>query len=149
MSPNSLDTVIQGLVGSDEDQLLAQLGMRALAATGDLSQSAHFAPDLRGVAPDKMGAQEELKKLGKRILKRWNESAYQLACGNDPEDDKARSDVRSALGLGKAAAIGALATGLIGLGLMPALAPVLAAILVNKFFDPAYGEFCAYWKEKL
>jgi hypothetical protein len=96
-----------------------------------------------------MGTQEELKKLGRRILKRWNQSAYQLACGDDPEDTKTRTELRSALGVSKAAAIGVITSALIGVGLMPALAPVLAAILVSKFFDPAYGEFCAFWKQNL
>jgi hypothetical protein len=149
MTQDTADAVIQNLLGLDEGQLLAQLGMRAYAASGDLSQSAHFAPDLRGVAPEHMGAQEELKKLGKRILKRWNQSAYQLVCGNDPDDEKTRSEVRSALGIGKAAAIGVITSSLVGIGLMPALAPVVATILVTKFFDPAYAEFCVYWKENL
>jgi hypothetical protein len=149
MTHQPVDTVVQGLLDSDEDQLLAQLGMRSLAALGDLSQSALYAPDLGGVAPDKMGAQDELKKLGKRILKRWNQSAYQLVCGDEPDDAKTRKEVQSALGLGKAAAAGVITSALIGVGLMPALAPVVAAIVINKFFDPAYGEFCAYWKENL
>jgi hypothetical protein len=33
--------------------------------------------------------------------------------------------------------------------MMPALAPVAAAILVKSFFSPALGEFCGFWKERL
>jgi hypothetical protein len=32
---------------------------------------------------------------------------------------------------------------------MAALAPLIATIIVKKFFNPAYGEFCGYWKQKL
>jgi hypothetical protein len=53
------------------------------------------------------------------------------------------------LGVGEAAAIGVLTSALIGIGLMAALTPVLATLLIKSFFNPAYGEFCQYWKEKL
>jgi hypothetical protein len=140
---------IQSLVQSDEDQLLEVLGMRSAVVSQDLGRSAD--PNL-SVAPSDlkaMGIKDDLKALGRRILRRWNRSAYQIACGSDPEDSKARSELTKALGIGEAAAIGVLTGALIGVGLMAALAPVVSAILVKKFFNPAYGEFCAYWKEKL
>ena len=140
---------IDDLLQSDEDQLLEQLGMRAAASTQNLALSAELNPKLSSATVTAMGIKDDLKVLGNRILRRWNRSAYELICGDDPDDAGAREQVKKALGLGDAAAIGALTAALIGVGLMAALAPVLAAILVKKFFNPAYGEFCGFWKEKL
>jgi hypothetical protein len=140
---------IQKLLQSDEDQLLAQLGMRTVVATRDLKRSGD--PKL-SLAPEEMatmGITDDMKALGSRIFRRWNRSAYELACGADADDEKTRSELRKALGIGEAAAIGVLTGALISVGLMAALAPVVAAIVVKKFFDPAYGEFCSFWKEKL
>jgi hypothetical protein len=140
---------IQKLLQSDEDQLLEQLGMRTAVATRDLSRSAELQPDLTSADVTAMGIKDDMKVLGRRILRRWNRSAYELACGGDPDDAKTRSELEKALGLGEAAAIGVLTGALISIGLMAALAPVVATLLVKKFFNPAYGEFCQYWKERL
>lgn len=143
------DQEIKLLLQSEEDQLLEQLGMRAAVATRDFKKSAELNPTI--VADDviAMGIKDDLKDLGKRILRRWERSGYELLCGGKPDDAKTRNEFKNALGMGEVAAITAITTALIGIGLMPALAPILAAILVKKFFKPAYGEFCAFWKTKL
>jgi hypothetical protein len=140
---------IQKLIQSDENQLLEQLGMRSVVVNRDLKKSAEVELNLSTADIRAMGIKDDMKDLGNRILRRWNRSAYDLACGGDPDDAKTRDDLERALGLGEAAAIGVLTGALIGIGLMVALAPVVATLLVKKFFNPAYGEFCAYWKEKL
>lgn len=140
---------VQRLLQSDEGQLLELLGMRAAVVTRDLPRSAEIQPNVAAADVKTMGIKDDMKELGGRILKRWNRAAWELVCGDDPDDAKTRGDFKAALGVGEAAAIGALTAGLISIGLMAALAPVVAAILVKKFFNPAYGEFCGFWKEKL
>ena len=51
--------------------------------------------------------------------------------------------------MGEAAAIGALTAALISSGLMPALAPLAAEILIKRFFNPVDGVFCDFWKAKI
>ena len=123
--------------------------MRSAVVTRDLKKSADMQLDLSPADLRAMGIKDDMKDLGKRILRRWNRSAYELACGGDPDDAKTRADIEKALGIGEAAAIGVLIGALIGVGLMAALAPVVATLLVKKFFNPAYGEFCQFWKERL
>ena len=149
MSRELTDQQIQKLLQSDEDQLLEQLGMRSVVVTHDLTKSAEVQLNLSAADIRAMGIKDDMKDLGKRIFRRWNRSAYELACGGDPDDAKTRDDLERALGIGEAAAIGVLTGALIGVGLMAALAPVVATLLVKKFFNPAYGEFCQFWKEKL
>ena len=149
MTQTPTEDQIAKLLQSDESQLLEQLGMRSALVTRDLSRSAELQPSVAMQDVLAMGVKDDMKELGRRILKRWNRSAYDLECGNDPDDAKTRTELTSALGLGEAAAIGALTTALIGIGLMAALAHVVAAILVKKFYNPAHSEFCEFWKEKL
>jgi len=149
MTSQLKETEIQTLLQSDENQLLEQLGMRAAVATHSLKKSAELNPKIVAEDVIAMGIKDDLKDLGKRILRRWERSAYDLLCGHDPDDAKVQNEIKNALNIGEVATMGALTAALISIGLMPALAPVLAAILVKKFFNPAYGEFCAYWKEKL
>jgi hypothetical protein len=125
---------IKDLLEFDEDQLVAQLGMRAAAAAQDFRKSAELAP---AIATNEAAAMGDLQALGLRILRRWNRSAFDVVCGDDPDDNPTREKMRNALGLGDAAAIGTLSAALIGMGMMPALGPVLAAIIVKKFFNPA------------
>lgn len=140
---------IELLLQSNEKQLLEQLGMHAAVVTRDLTKAGELHPNIVAADVKMMGIKDDLKALGTRVLRRWNRSAYDLLCGTDPDDAATQQEIKKALGLGEAAVIGALATALVGIGLMPALAPIVAAILVKKFFRPAYGEFCAVWKGKL
>ena len=143
------DQQINELLQSDEDQLLEQLGMRSAVVSRDVARSADFQLSVKAADIAAMGIKDDMKVLGGKILRRWNRSAYELACGTDPDDSKSREDLQKALGIGEGAAIAVLTAGLIGVGLMAALAPLVATIIVKKFFNPAYGEFCGYWKQKL
>lgn len=134
---------------SNEEQLLETLGLRAAIVTDNLSLSAETSPKIVAETLTAMGIQDDFKDLGRRILRRWERTAFELVCGKDPEDAKSRTELRNALGAGEAAAIGVLTAVLISAGLMAALAPVVAAILVKKFFNSAYDVFCQYWQEKL
>ena len=143
------DQQISELLQSDEDQLLEQLGMRSAVVSRDVTRSADFQLSVKAADIAAMGIKDDMKVLGGKIVRRWNRSAYELACGTDPDDSKSREDLQKALGIGEGAAIAVLTAGLIGVGLMAALAPLIATIIVKKFFNPAYGEFCGYWKQKL
>jgi hypothetical protein len=143
------DTEIKLLLQSDVDQLLEQLGMRTAVVTSHLEKSGELNPKITSSDVTAMGIKDDLRELGEKILKRWERSAFDIMCGSDANDLKARNEIKGAIGLGEAAVIGVLSTGLIGIGLMPALAPVVAAIVVKKFFNPAYEVFCETWKKRL
>jgi hypothetical protein len=136
----------QQLLRLDENKLLEQLGVRSVAAAAAPPTTLE-SPS--GPVGGTLGIREDMKELGARILRRWNRVAYELACGNDPDDAAMRSELEQALHVSEAAAIGVLSGGLITIGLSALIAPVLAALIVKKFFNPAYGEFCGYWKGKL
>jgi len=142
------DAQAQDLLRLDENRLLEQLGARSVAAASAPAMGIPMTPP-SGPSADMLGVKDDMKELGSRILRRWNRVAYELACGSDPDDATTRQELENALKIGDAAAIGVLSTALIGIGLSALVAPVLAALIVKKFFKPAYGEFCDFWKGKL
>jgi hypothetical protein len=144
-----LEAQVKLLMLSNEDQLLEQIGIRQSAIELDLSVAGSVQPRISAAAITKMGLASSLRAIGARIWSRWNRAAFELVCGKGAEDVQTREKLGRALGAGRVAAAGALAAALIAIGISPALAPVIAAIVMTKFFNPAYEEFCNVWQEKL
>jgi len=140
------ESAMQNLLQSDEDQLFEELGMRTQAITQDITMAGSFEPHLVYDAAD-MGPQEVLGAIGRRLFRRWNKEAYKLLCGDDSDDKEKRTELASAIGAGDVAVAAALTSVLVSIGAAPALAAIIAAIVVKKFFAPAYDEFCGIWKE--
>lgn len=141
------EPAVQKLLRAEEDQLYEQLGLRLKALTVNPAIAGSFDPTVtydRG----QMGAKEDILALGRRIFRRWSHEAQQLLCGTGPDEQMDRARVREAFGLGEVAVATTLA-GLIvtHLGIAPALAGVVAALICKRFFRPAYEEFCAAWRK--
>ncbi len=149
MSDLSPSASVAKLLESPEDQLYQELGIRARAIAADPSLSGSFEPNVIHDAK-LMGPLDDIKDLGRRIFRRWNREAYDLICGGDPVDEKDREKVRNSFGLGDAAVAGSISALLIGsFGVAPTIATVIAALIIKRFFRPAYEETCNVWKEKL
>lgn len=142
------ESAMQSLLQSDEDQLLEQLGMRTQAITQDITKAGSFEPQVVYDAAE-MGPKDALQALGRRLFRRWNKEAYKLLCGNDTDDKEQRTELTKALGIGDVAVAAALTSALVYIGAAPAIAAIVAAIIVKKFFAPALDEFCEIWKENL
>jgi len=139
------EPAVQKLLGSEEDQLYEQLGLRIRALTIDPAIAGSFDPEVT-YDEAQMGAKEDILALGKAIFSRWNSEAHKLICGTGSGEQADRKSVREAFGLGETAVAAGLAGLLVtNLGLAPALAGVIAAIICKRFFRPAYEEFCAAW----
>lgn len=142
------EPVVEALLEADEVELLEKAGIRVKAIERDPGVASSFDPEVI-YAEAQMGALDDVRALGRRIFKRWNREAYTLMCGADPDDADSRKQLRAALGLGDVAVAAALTSVLVSLGLAPALGTVVAALVVKRFFNPAYEEFCGSWKESL
>ncbi len=143
------EPAVKQLLVSDEGQLYEVLGIRAKALTQDVSKSASFEPDVVYDVAE-MGALDDVRDFGRRLFKRWSQAAYDLVCGKETDNEEDRKKLRDAFGLGNVT-VGAVLTGLLvsSLGLAPAIAAVVAAIVVKLFFHPAYKEFCETWKKRV
>lgn len=132
----------------DEVGLELLIGMRAKAIEQDptLEDNVDLEPKYQA---ETMGALDEIKALGSRILDRWNKELYHLVCGNKGEDQKDRKAVLSSLNIGEAAVIAAVASALLSLGVVAAIAAALAPLIVKRFIWPAKDELCGAWGESL
>ena len=144
-----VQTAVEALLESDETQLYEQLGIRVTAMTQEPALAGDYSPDLRSEELA-MGPLEDLRKLGQRIYGRWEKETYSMVCGQSTEDAADRKSIVDAFGIGGTAVAAYLATALVStFGLAPAIAAVIAALVVRRFFRPAYQEFCGAWSERL
>jgi formate dehydrogenase maturation protein FdhE len=132
----------------DEAALEVLLGLRAEAIKQNpaLQGDPDFEPPYDSQT---QGGLDEIKAVGRRIVKRWNKELYGLVCGAKSDDQKERKAVLDSLQLGEAAVVAAVAGALLSLGLAAALAAAAAPLIVKRFIWPAKEELCAAWGEKI
>ena len=142
------EPVLRKLLGADENTLLEQLGIRARAYESRSPQvmqlEANIAHDVAV-----MGPMDELRKIGSRLLARWSRELFKVMCGDAKDDAKDRESLLKAVGLGDVAVAGAITAFLGSLGVAPALAVVIAALLVKRIIGPGAQTVCEYWAEQL
>ena len=146
---NQAEPIVKKLLKAEESQLYELLGIRDQAIQAEPEKSASLDPQVT-YNQAQMGAKEDVLELGKNIFDHWAVGAYKLACGSEDEDLEDREQLITATGVSEVAIAAAIAGLLISqLAVPAALAPVIAAIAVKRFFRPAYGEFCKIWKKNL
>jgi hypothetical protein len=140
---------IRNLLQSDEMQLYEQLGIRAKAIIEEPMKCGLFEPEVTYDAT-MMGLKEDMQVLGQKLFRRWHVEAHKLICGPDSASSEDLSDFMGAFGINDVSVGATLSALLVSqLGLTPALAAVVAAILVKRFFRPTFEEFCKAWKKIL
>ncbi len=144
------ETAVKKLLKSDEEQLYETLGIRVKAMEEDPSKGGYFEPQVTYRAAQ-MGLKEDIQKLGQKLFNRWNVETYKLVCGSDPESEKDREKLLKAFGTNDDVVIAASLSALLvtSLGMAPAIAAVIAVLLLKRFLHPAHEEFCQVWKESL
>lgn len=132
------------LIAAEEAALLEEIGRREAI----LSVSPDAAAEFSAESPISDGL-PRFRDRGLAVVDRLERELFALLCGTDAEDRQERETLRAALGLSEAAAIGAVATALIGLECPPFIAPLAAAAVVKRGIDPAWDETCAFWRLRL
>ena len=143
------EPAVTKLLDAEDDQLYEQLGIRARALAIDPGTAGSFDPSVT-YDEARMGLKDDVKEFGKRLFRRWNKEAHNLVCGSKEGDQKDREDLLKAFGVSESVVAATVAALLVSsLGVAPAIAAVVAALAVRKFFRPGYEEFCAVWGEHL
>ncbi|MEM7498579.1 MAG: SGNH/GDSL hydrolase family protein [Pseudomonadota bacterium] len=127
-----------------DDMLVAEIGRRALVTSVDPSRAVAMEANVSEAALEGMG--DFFHRIGRRLLKRLNRELHDLLCG-EGEDDKAdRKALGAALDLGPATVAAALVQLLtVSFGLAPAVATVVAAVVMKRVLGPTLEETCAVW----
>ncbi|HEY9819630.1 MAG TPA: hypothetical protein V6D35_02475 [Candidatus Sericytochromatia bacterium] len=151
-----IEVIVESLWELDEDQLAAQIGDRAQAIGDDAAGLG-----TRGIDPASLDSIDvnvaarasidlRLLESGQRLFDRINPLVYELMCqplGNDPQTQKILDE---AIGQNYTKAAGMLAPVLIsGLGLAPAIATLLATLIIKKIANYTATEICDTWKQNL
>lgn len=128
------------------EALEAELGRRALLGSVEPERAVPLDGDISVMALE--GAGDVFRKVGRRILRRLNRELHGLICGDGDDDREDREKLRGALGLDDAAIAGTLVQILVSsFGLMPAVATVVAALLIKRVLRPSLEEMCEVWGE--
>jgi len=136
------------LANKDEKALELLVGMQAQAIDKEpsLAEQVSLEPKYDEAT---MGFLDDVRALGRRILKRWNRELNKLVCGTDSASEKDRNAILGALSMGETAVIAAVAAALLGLGVPAPIAAALAPLIVKKFIWPAKDELCEAWSEAI
>lgn len=151
-----IEVIVESLWELDEDQLAAQIGDRAQAIEDDAAGLG-----TRGIDPASLDSIDvnvaarasidlRLLESGQRLFDRVNPLVYDLMCqplGNDPQTQKILDE---AIGQNYTKAAGMLAPVLIsGVGLAPAVATLVATLIIKKIANYSATAICDTWKQNL
>lgn len=91
-----------------------------------------------------------IQELGQRVFRRWSIALHQFVCSEGGEDDDLRQKVFRAL-TGKDGGSVALIAGILvaAFGASPAIAAIVATLLVRILVNPAADELCKAWANSL
>lgn len=147
-----VDTVVQNLQALDEDELIAQLGMRASAIESDPSEAS--IESLEEPMPVPRASWDDVLKIGQKLLDQYSAKAYELLCtplGGNGELAKELDQVFNE----KTAEAASKATSLIApilvssLGLPQSLAVLLGTLIVKNLAKGTSDFVCDRWQQSL
>ncbi|MCB8766053.1 hypothetical protein L2E68_01825 [Planktothrix agardhii 1029] len=137
--------LIPQLLELDEESLEAQLGLQVQGTAKGLTIDS-IDLDAAARAP----ISPEVLAAGQQLLKRLNSGLYDLMCnplGSDSETEKVLDEV---INQNYTKAAGILAPLLVsGLGLAPAIATLIATLVIKKIAKAGSEEICKSWKASL
>jgi hypothetical protein len=131
----------------NKEDLYVLLGQRVQAATRGATDTASFDMPFD---PDNFQRSSSLRELGHRIFRRWSRTLHEFVCNPTSADKDIRDRLWTAI-TSKESSLVALTAGVLvaTFGVSPAVAAVVAALLVRVVFNPATDEVCRYWSEQL
>lgn len=147
-----LDQLTEKLATFDDNQLFLHLGMSSESASESLEQPTRSASidsiDLNTYEITRGNV--ELVNFGQRLFKRLNKASYELLCKDQFDDGETLKKLNEALKDSTAKAAGVLAPVLVAnLGLTPAIAAIIAALVVKTLSKAIADEICSTWKNSL
>lgn len=143
----------QQIYDLDEDVLVAKLGTLSEEMGGDLTGQS--AP--RGVSVDSIDLEVGTRgiippgaiQIGQKVFNQVNAEAYKILC-TPLGDESTREALDKALEENYTKAAGMLAPVLVSnLGLAPAVAAIIAALIIKRISKDISGGICSTWEKSL
>ena len=139
---------LKSLPAGNED-LLAELGLRMIVIRRQPEISGELRPEF---SPQDVPQppRQALIKMGQDLLSTWNRALFQFVCVDTSGNSADRQYLLDALKEGGTGAIAALTDSLIGTHLLnPAVAVIVAALIIRMLIVPAGRSVCQIWKATL
>jgi hypothetical protein len=136
----------------NEDELFSRLGEAEVLLMADPARVSSEANSAAAVSAQGLGIDidVDLIDLGKRFFERVSAELNELVCGTSEKYAKLREQIAEAAALGEKAVIAALTAAIVsGLGLLAALAGLVAAVAVKVFGNAVHSFACDVWKDTL
>ena len=131
---------IESLTRLSDSDLFSALGQRL---TSD--EPAIASP----IDPDDLLRTSALQNLGRSVFRRWNNALHDFVCKSSGEDQALRDKLIQAL-TGKEGGTAIIAGILVAaFGASPAIAAILATLLIRIIVAPAASEICKAWTAAL
>lgn len=146
---DGVKAAIADLQASDEDDLYRLLALRIKTVERDPSVAGQFAPST--VAPTELGiAIPDLLAFGRKAFVALATAGQSLICGSDSDAGIRLQRILSSVNLDVTTVTAGIATLLVGqLAIAPAVAGIVAAIVVGKVAPTSLEALCARWQSKL
>jgi hypothetical protein len=147
-----VEAIARGLLELDEDELLAQIGVRDQAI--EANPSAAAIESLNEEIPVPRGAFDDLLKAGKNVFAPASAQAYKLLCSPIGGDSELAAQLDQLMSE-KTAEAAAKMTGLLtpvlvgSLGLPQSIAVMVGTLLVKKTAKGTSDLICENWKTSL
>lgn len=127
---------IERLMAKSDGELLDEIGALTLKTLEDEPGAERLAFSI-----------QPARDLGSAIFKRLHKELHSLICGGVQTDEE-REKLKKMLSLDVAGMSVALATLLVSqFAVSPAIAAIVALLVVKKFIQPAGEEFCEFWSK--
>ena len=134
----------EGLYGKSESDLYALLTEMAADPVKAIGPAA--SPFRLPIDDDDLHRSNAATDLGKRIFARWSRAFHDFVCGSDKENKDLKDQILQAIFNKNGGGIAIIAGGLVAaFGLSPAIAAVIATLLIRLIVAPAVDEVCKAW----
>jgi hypothetical protein len=138
--------VIVSLQNNREPDLLAALAQSVQEAADGSGRIIRIEP----IDVDRLPRDSVSVALGRRILARWSRTMHDFLCKSGGEEEDLRERLMSALTNRDGGAVALLAGALVAaFGVSPAVAALVAALLMKLVIGPAKDELCQSWAASL
>lgn len=148
----ALNELTSKLVEFDDTQLFLQLGMSSQGISQDLEEQTRSS-SINSIEPvfyEITRSNSDTLNFGQRLFKRLNAASYDLLCKDPFDNGETLKKLGEALKESTATAAGLLAPILVAnLGFAPAIAAIVATLVVKTLSKTLADEICSTWKKSL
>jgi glycosyltransferase A (GT-A) superfamily protein (DUF2064 family) len=151
-----VEVLVESLWELDEDQLQAQIGSRVQAIGDDVAGRGARGVDLASLesidvnVAARASIDQTFLDAGRQLFDRVNPLVYELMCKPLGDDAETRKILDETINQNYTKAAGMLAPVLVsGVGLAPAVATLLATLIIKKIAKTGANAICETWEKSL